>query len=85
MGLVTVFWPLRTTGTAELVLQTGDVRFVVDCRVNPEALLGQVKIKLAREVLIVSCGCSGTAISRKTVAALDQPGPGICAIGENRK
>jgi len=33
MGLVTVFCPLTTTGTGELVVQIADEpRFVVDCR-----------------------------------------------------
>ena len=45
MGLVTVFCPLTTTGVAELVVQSGDERFVVDCRVKP--LAGQDKITLA--------------------------------------
>jgi hypothetical protein len=35
MGLVTVFCPLTTTGAAELVVQTGEARFVVNCRVYP--------------------------------------------------
>ena len=36
MGLVTVFWPLMTTGMGELVVQTsGGIRLVVDCTVKP--------------------------------------------------
>jgi hypothetical protein len=35
MGLVTVFCPLTTTGAGELVVQTPESRFVVDCKVNP--------------------------------------------------
>ena len=36
MGLVTVFWPLMTTGDGRLVFQTaGEKRFVVDCNVKP--------------------------------------------------
>jgi hypothetical protein len=43
MGLVTVFWPLMTTGAGEFVTQAaGECRFVVDCNVNPTALVGQV-------------------------------------------
>jgi len=60
MGLVTVFWPAVTTGAGELVLQTADEpRLVVDCKVNPAALVGQVKtIPLGGtpESKIVSCG-----------------------------
>src|SRR5258708_2671318 len=49
MGLVTVFWPLATTGAAEKGVQiAGKTRFVVDCRVKPMASEGQVKIKPAR-------------------------------------
>ena len=57
MGLVTVFWLLITTGAGELVLQNaGETRFVVDCKVNPAALVGHVKIMLASEGVIVSFG-----------------------------
>ena len=42
--MVTVFWPAMTTGAGELVLQiTGETRLVVDCKVNPAALVGHVK------------------------------------------
>ena len=55
--LVTAFCPLTTTGPGETVLQTaGETRFVVDCRVNAAALVGHVKITLATERIIVSCG-----------------------------
>ena len=57
MGFVTVFWPLTTTGTGELVVQTaGETRFVVDCKVNPVALVGHVKITYGPEGITVSCG-----------------------------
>ena len=57
MGLVTVFCPLTTTGAGELVVQTaGETRFVVDCKVNPAALVGHVKITYGPEGIIVSCG-----------------------------
>ena len=60
MGLVTVFCPLTTTGAGELVVQTaGETRFVVDCKVNPAALVGHVKITLAPEGMMVSCGGCG--------------------------
>ena len=56
-GLVTAFCPLTTTGPGETALQTaGETRFVVDCKVNPGALVGHVKITLASERIIVSCG-----------------------------
>jgi hypothetical protein len=56
-GLVTAFCPLTTTGAGETVVQTaGETRFVVDCKVNPVALVGHVKITLAAERMMVSCG-----------------------------
>ena len=36
-----MFCPSTTTGTGELVVQTGEARLVVDWRVNPEGLLVQ--------------------------------------------
>src|SRR5450759_2269246 len=57
MVLVTRFCPLTTTGEGKFVLQTaGEARFVVDCKLNPAALVGHVKITLAPERMIVSCG-----------------------------
>ncbi len=45
MGLVTVFWPLATTGSGETVVQNaGETRFVVDCKLNPAALVGNVSV-----------------------------------------
>ena len=56
-GLVTAFCPLTMTGAGDTVLQTaGETRFVVDCKVNPAAAVGHVKITLAPERMIVSCG-----------------------------
>ena len=55
--MVTAFCPLTTTGAGETVVQTaGETRFVVDCKVNPVALVGHVKITLAAERMMVSCG-----------------------------
>ncbi len=46
-----------TTGAGEFVFQTaGETRFVVDCKVNPVALVGHIKMTFAPERLIVSCG-----------------------------
>ena len=43
-----MFCPPITTGAGELVVQTaGETRFVVDCKVNPAALVGHVKITSA--------------------------------------
>jgi len=55
--LVTVFWPLRTTSPGETVVQSaGETRFVVDCKVNPAAFVGQVKRTFPSERITVSCG-----------------------------
>ena len=55
MGLVTVFWPLTRTGAGELVVQIADEpRFVVDCKVNPAALVGHVGMTYAPEVIVVA-------------------------------
>ena len=57
MRLVTAFCPLTTTGPGETVVQTaGETRFVVDCKVNPVALVGHVKITYGPEGRSVSCG-----------------------------
>ena len=47
--------------------QTADEpRFVVDCRVKPVALVGHVKMTLAREGIIVRS--TGEALTPKTVS-----------------
>ncbi len=56
MGLETVFRPLTMTGAGEAVVET---RFVVDYKVSPVALVGQVKISCAEEETIASCGRTG--------------------------
>ena len=46
-----------TAGPGETVVQTaGEMRFVVDCKVKPVALVGHVKITFPAEGIIVSCG-----------------------------
>ena len=55
--MVTAFCPLTTTGSGKTVLQTaGETRFVVDCKVNPMALVGHVRITFAPEGIIVRGG-----------------------------
>ncbi len=57
MGLVTVFCPLTTTAPGATLVQTaGKTKFVTDCKVNPAALLGHVKITFTPERMIVSRG-----------------------------
>src|SRR5207249_4846061 len=54
MGLVTAFCSLTTTGADEAVVQaTGESRFVVNCKVNPAALLSHVKTTLSPEGMIL--------------------------------
>ena len=33
--MVTVFWPVAMTGPGETLVQTGEARLVVDCKVKP--------------------------------------------------
>ena len=55
IGLVIVFCPLTTTGAGRLVVQLADgPRLVADCKVNPVALVGQVKTTFGPEEIIVS-------------------------------
>jgi len=57
MLLVTALFVLAMTGAEELVLQTaGGARFVVNCKVNPVALVGHVKITLVPNCVMTSCG-----------------------------
>ena len=54
---MTAFWPSMTIGPGETAVQTaGETRFVVDCKVNPAASDGQVKITFALEEITISCG-----------------------------
>ena len=55
--MITVFSPLTTTASEKTADQaTGETRFVVDCKWNPAASAGHVKITYAAEGVIVSCG-----------------------------
>src|ERR1043165_6767829 len=56
MGLVTVFRPLTITGAGRTAVQTGEMKFRVDCNVKPVKLVGQDKIILPSAGVIVSCG-----------------------------
>jgi len=59
MGLVTVFCPLMTMGAGELVLQlAGEIRFVVDSKVKPVALVGHATTTLAPEGMMVNWAVS---------------------------
>ena len=50
--LVTAFCPPTTTGEGKFALQTaGETRFVVDCKMNPAALVGHV-ISLGNKVIL---------------------------------
>ena len=53
---MTVFCPLTVPGAARLVVTADEPRFVVDCKVNPVALVGQLKMTFAPAGVIVSCG-----------------------------
>jgi hypothetical protein len=61
MGMVTAFCPLKMTGAGRLVVQIGDEpRFVVDCKVNPVALVGQLNTTLSPEGMTVNRGVAPT-------------------------
>ena len=73
MGLVTVFCPLTTTEPGETGVQTGgETRSVVDCKVNPAALVGHDKITFASEEMIVIVSCGGMK-RPNTVPELELP------------
>ena len=49
MELVTTLFVLTMTGVGETVVQFVKTRFVTDCRANPVALVGHVKMMLVPE------------------------------------
>ena len=53
-----MFCPLTTTGAGALVVQktADEPRLVVDCKVNPVASVGHVKMVFSPEGIKVSCG-----------------------------
>ena len=52
-----MFCPLTMTGPEEAALQTcGETRLAADSKVNSATLVGHVKITLAPEAVMVSCG-----------------------------
>src|ERR1039457_1168836 len=57
MAFVTALFVLTTTAAGETLLQTVvETRLVVDCKVNPVALVGHVKTTFAPEGNMVSVG-----------------------------
>jgi hypothetical protein len=56
MAFVTTLFVLTTTGSGETGFQAVGERFVVDCRVNPVALVGHVKIIFAPEGIMARTG-----------------------------
>lgn len=55
--LVTVYWPLTTTGAgATAIHAVGEIRFVVACRANPVTLVGHFKTTFVPEAAILNCG-----------------------------
>src|SRR6266705_7095984 len=87
MGLVTVFWPAMTTGAGELVLQnTGETRVVVDCNVNPTALVDHFKTIPPGEVpegVMVTCAGEESRFVGSVPAShscqLSTPSPSVSA------
>src|SRR5258707_1356120 len=87
MGLVTVFWPLMATGAGEFVLQAeGEVKFVVDCKVNPTALVDHFKTIPPGEVpegVMVTCAGEESRFVGSVPAShscqLSTPSPSVSA------
>ena len=68
MPFVTALFVPTTTGGGVLVIQTaGEARFVVDSKVKPVVLVGQVKITFAPERIKASCGGGGGNARLNTV------------------
>src|SRR5882724_1977062 len=79
MGLVTVYCSFITTGNGETALQAiGERMFVVDCRLNPVTLLGQVKITFVLERVIFNCG--GLPVSEMENKVPKPTLPPVCAV-----
>ena len=72
MGLVTTFCPPMMTGAGELVVQTAGERLVADRKVNPEALVGHVKITLAPDNRIDNCDPNNERLNNMP---LSEPAP----------
>ena len=73
-GLVTAFCPLTTTGPGETLVQTaGEERLVVDCRVNPAALVGHVKTTSAPEDPMASVGVGALTDPKEKLNSVPLP------------
>ena len=78
--MVTVFCPSRTTGPGEIADQTaGEPRLVVDSKVNPLTLVGQVKTTLVPERMMASCGAPTAGSERLNTVPLPELPPRIAA------
>src|SRR5579859_3276178 len=81
IGLVTAFCPLTTTGPGELVVQTADEpSSVADCKVNPAALVGHVKMTLASEGIIANCGALTLTDPNERLNTVPLPLPPAAAV-----
>ena len=79
MEFVTVFCPVDDDEKClRVVVQTGELRFVVDCRVNPEAVFVHVSTTLVPAGRIVSCGeLTGPNERLNTVPENELPPPDV--------
>ena len=71
--MVTLFCPLTTTGTGVFVVQTGERRFVLHCKVSPVRLVGHARITFAPERKIVSGGGADDNVILNTVPLPEFP------------
>ena len=59
LDTVTVFCPFRTIGRCETAVHDAvELRSVVDCKLNPATLVGQLNITLPATVVIDNCGAA---------------------------
>ena len=85
MGLVSVYCPLRMTGAGRLVVQTGERRFVADCKVKPTKLVAQVRTTVLSEGVMVSCGGVGDGKEMLNIVPFPVPAAlELCHVVPNR-
>ena len=80
IGFVTMFWPLITVAGEEIVVQIADgPRFVLECRLNPLADVGQLKITFDPVRLIDICG-GLTVAGNEMLNTVPEPVPKLSAV-----
>ena len=76
MPFVTALFVPATNGRDALVIQmAGGTRLVADSKVKPAALVGHVKMTLAPERAMASCGTTGNITVRLNTVPLSEMPP----------